>query len=279
VAGRGALTPGRRGPAGAGSLQRMDRHWPPAGAPVGAITLLHGIASTAASFWKVGPMLAARGWEVTALDLPGHGDAVAPARPLSLRSLADDVAARLPERVDVLAGHSLGAVTATAIAAWYPGRVGALVLEDPPGNGGAAGLELAEQLAADTATARTDPEAVARREREGNPTWAPEDVAYSVDGMAALDVPWVTAGLRGDLTWDLPAQLGEVGVPVLVLVAPDTDRSLDWRRSALFGPARQAVAALVPADRFVVMDSSHCLHRDHPDAWVEAVATFARSLP
>jgi pimeloyl-ACP methyl ester carboxylesterase len=256
----------------------MDRHWSPAGAPVGAVGLLHGIASTAATFWKVGPMLAARGWEVTALDLPGHGDAAAPGRPLTLRSLADDVAGRLPERVDVLVGHSLGAVTATAVAAWHPGRVGAIVLEDPPGHGGVAGAELAGQLAADNALALTDREAVARREREGNPTWAPEDVEHSVDGMAALDVPWVTAGVRGDFTWDLPAQLAAVHVPVLLLVAPDTDQPLDWRRSALFGPARQAVQALVPADRFVVMDGGHCLHRDHPDAWVETVTNFADGL-
>jgi hypothetical protein len=53
---------------------------------------------------------------------------------------------------------------------------------------------------------------------------------------------------------------------------------LDPGASALFGPARRAVQALVPPDRFVVMDGGHCLHRDHPDAWSENVSTFADGL-
>jgi pimeloyl-ACP methyl ester carboxylesterase len=257
----------------------MDRHWAPASAPRGTVALLHGIASTAATWWRVGPMLAGRGWDTVALDLPGHGDARPPGRPLDLRALADDIAGRLPGRVDLLVGHSLGAVTATAIAAWYPGRVGAIVLEDPPGRAAVAGQVLADKLAADTALAHTDREAVVRREREANPTWAPEDVEYSVDGIATLDVPWVTAGVRGDFTWDLPVQLAEVDVPVLVVVAREgAGLPLDPDASALFGPARRAVQALVPPDRFVVMDGGHCLHRDHPDAWSEIVSTFADDL-
>jgi hypothetical protein len=41
------------------------------------------------------------------------------------------------------------------------------------------------------------------------------------------------------------------------------------------GHDRRAVQALVPPDRFVVLDGSRCLHRDQPDRWLESVSAFA----
>jgi alpha-beta hydrolase superfamily lysophospholipase len=45
----------------------MNRRWDPEGTARGRVVLLHGIMSTAATWWRVGPALASRGWVVDAL--------------------------------------------------------------------------------------------------------------------------------------------------------------------------------------------------------------------
>jgi len=37
------------------------------------VLLVHGVTSNAETFWRVGPAVAAGGWHVVAVDLPGHG--------------------------------------------------------------------------------------------------------------------------------------------------------------------------------------------------------------
>jgi alpha-beta hydrolase superfamily lysophospholipase len=86
----------------------MNQHWEPGGTARGRVVLLHGMMSTAATWWRAGPALAARGWVVDALDLPGHGDSPRSARPLDLDALVDGTAGRLGGPVDVLdGGHCL----------------------------------------------------------------------------------------------------------------------------------------------------------------------------
>ena len=106
------------------------------------VILVHGIASTSATFHKVVPLLAPR-HRVIAIDILGHG--ASPAPPDSEYTLDEHVAAlaatirslRLREPF-VLVGHSLGSLIATRYAAerrWFssPGtRVSRLVLVGPP---------------------------------------------------------------------------------------------------------------------------------------------------
>jgi pimeloyl-ACP methyl ester carboxylesterase len=106
------------------------------------VIMVHGIASTSATFHRVVPLLAPR-HRVIAIDILGHGASPAPAD--SEYTLDEHVAAlaatirglRLREPF-VLVGHSLGSLIATRYAAerrWYspPGtRVSRLVLVAPP---------------------------------------------------------------------------------------------------------------------------------------------------
>jgi pimeloyl-ACP methyl ester carboxylesterase len=106
------------------------------------VILIHGIASTSATFHKVVPLLAPR-HRVIAIDILGHGGSPAPAD--SEYTLEEHVAAlavtirslRLTEPF-VLVGHSLGSLIATRYAAerrWYsrPGtRASRLVLIGAP---------------------------------------------------------------------------------------------------------------------------------------------------
>jgi len=89
---------------------------------------------------------------------------------------------------------------------------------------------------------------------------------------------WRAAGRRrGTAVFrDVPALVGGAPVPVLVLAAPEpAGRFGEAGGSALTGAAREAVRALLPADRFVELPGGHALHRDHPDRWLAAVSAFA----
>ncbi len=146
--------------------------WDPGRPARGRVVLLHGMTSQAATWWRIGPALAARGWQAVALDLPGHGAMPRLARPLDLDTLVEGVAERLPGPVDLLVGHSLGAIVALALAGRQPATARALVLEDPPGPCGADPAALADTLAADAALVRADRDRLLRRERDANPRWA-----------------------------------------------------------------------------------------------------------
>jgi pimeloyl-ACP methyl ester carboxylesterase len=257
----------------------MTSRWVPDDRVKGDAVLLHGLASLAGTWWRIGPGLAQRGWRTHAIELAGHGGRPRLPRPLDMDLLADEVIRQLAGPVDLLVGHSLGAVTALAVATRRPDVARALVLEDPPGPPGPNWMLFADDVAAAAALVRADRDAVIRQEREANPTWRDEDVRYAVDGIAAHDVERVVAGLRGPLgpgAWDPAAAIAALDLPVLLIVAPDApgDFAVDGG-SALRGEARAAVRAAVPAGRFVVMDGGHCLHRDLPDAWLDTVTAFA----
>jgi pimeloyl-ACP methyl ester carboxylesterase len=257
----------------------VNLHWDPAGPARGRVALLHGMMSSAATWWRIGPALAGMGWVVDALDLPGHGDWPRPTGPLDRDRLVEGVAGRLGGPVDLLVGHSLGGIVAASLAGRDPGAARAVVIEDPPGrlgDGGAdtlaAGVEDAVRLV------RDDRERQLRLQREANPTWADEDVQQSLDGIAAADAAAVAAGLRGELAWDLPALVAAVPVPLLVLAGRAGDGLLEGQGSALQGPDREAVRAALGRDRFVALDGGHYLHRDLPGRWLTTVGRFADAV-
>jgi pimeloyl-ACP methyl ester carboxylesterase len=233
----------------------------------GTAVLLHGMMSLAGTWWRIGPALAARGWDVTAVDLAAHGGNRL-AGPLTSGALVDSVTAQVPGPVDLLVGHSMGAATAVSAAVRQPGLARALVLEDPPGGMARGNEELAHGVELDAGLARVDRDRLVRRSRADHPGWAAEDVEYDVRGIEQADAVAVAAGLRAGLRgWDMPALVGAATVPLLVLAAPAGS-------SALTGAARAGVRAAVPADRFVELPGGHCLHRDGPDQWLAAVDAF-----
>jgi pimeloyl-ACP methyl ester carboxylesterase len=252
--------------------------WEPQGEARGSVVLLHGVMALAETWWRVGPALAQRGWRVAAVDLPGHGGDVRRDGALGLDALVDGVAERLDGPVDLLVGHSLGAIVALGLLGRDPAAARALVLEEPPGPGATDLGALATVIVDDAAAVRIDRAPLVAREREANPRWDPGDVERSVRGIEEADSDAIVAALDGPLRWDLSALLARVDVPMLVLAAPDAPGRYPLDPgSALRGADRKAVWAALAPERVVEMEGGHCLHRDDAQHWLEAVDDFARA--
>ena len=257
----------------------MTLRWEPDHAARGEVALLHGVMALADTWWRIGPALAQRGWRVTAIDLPGHAGDVHRDGALDLDALVDGVAQRVTASVDLLVGHSLGAIVALGLLARDPGLARALVLEEPPGPSDIDLGALAAAIVNDAAAVRRDRAPLVAREREANPRWDPGDVERSVRGIEDADSDAVVAALGGPLRWDLAALLAGVQIPTLVLAAPDAPGRFPLDPgSALRGADRDAVRAAVAPEHFVVLDGGHCLHRDDPARWLEVVEGFASAV-
>ena len=256
----------------------MTLHWEPESEARGSVALVHGVMALAETWWRIGPALAARGWRVVAVDLPGHGGDVHRDGPLDLDALVHGVAALLDGPVDLLVGHSLGAIVALGLLGRDPGAARAVVLEEPPGPGAIDLGALAAVIVHDAAAVRIDRAPLVAREREANPRWDLGDVERSVRGIEEADSDAIVAALHGPLRWDLSALLAGVDVPTLVLAAPDAPGRFPLDPgSALRGADRETVRAALAPERFVELDGGHCLHRDDAQRWLEAVGDFARA--
>jgi pimeloyl-ACP methyl ester carboxylesterase len=257
------------------------QHWPAAATPArGRIVLIHGLSSIADSWWRMGPALAHDGWDVTAVDQAGHGG-----RPLSgeasEEALAAAIRAVVPDGPDVLVGHSLGAFTALALLARDPGWARVAILEEP-----ASLLDpetcraLADGIEADVVAVRHDRGPVVDRVRREHPPWADPDVHWAVEGIAQMEpAPFarrlrrlaVDAGLRAPLPDRVLAAAADAHV-----LAGVGDRGFMDGGSALRDADREELARRLPAGHVVAIEGGHCLHRDTPEAWLDAVRAIAR---
>ncbi|MEV4534632.1 alpha/beta hydrolase [Asanoa sp. NPDC049518] len=208
-----------------------------AGSPV---VLLHGGASSAATWDRFAAVLATAGRRTVAVDLPGHG-ASPRARSYPLTRFHDDVAHLLDllglDRV-ALVGHSLGAHTALLLAQSRPHQVSHLVLEELPVPGTSSGRRfLLPALAVLAARRRFDPRAVVSAVRQ----------------LRSPDPAW----------WD---RLGSVSASTLLVSGGPRSH---------VPPARLAeVARAIPAARLVTIPVGHRVHSHDPAGFHAAVLPF-----
>lgn len=241
--------------------------------------MLHGVVSSATTWWRVGPALARLGWDVTAVDLAGHGRGPRPEPPIDLEVLAELAMAALPSGLSALVGHSLGAAVALAIAKLKPDLARGLLLEEPPGQAGVDVDMLANGIEAEAAAARADRDAYSQYLRHENPDWSGTDIERAVENMLDADTPSIVKALREDLKWDLGELARSVDLPLMVVVAPPSAGLFpNVGSTALRGQDRTELQRLVPDERFVVLTGGHSLHREHPGLMAELISGFALSV-
>jgi pimeloyl-ACP methyl ester carboxylesterase len=231
--------------------------WGHPGGP--SVLLVHGVQSSAGSWWQIGDGLGRRGLAVTAPDLRGHG--LSPSgQSYRLSDFVEDVVALAPTW-DVVVGHSLGGtVIAQALAdGRWPACPAVLldpVLELPERNFDAivAG-QLAELATADAAALQ-----------RANPGWHPEDCRQKALAAAACS-PYINeAVLRDNRPWDYAGLLVRATSPVLILGA-------DQEAGGMLDPeVAHRIAATNPHVTYrQVEDAGHSLHRDRPQLVIDSV--------
>jgi N-formylmaleamate deformylase len=234
-----------------------------AGLPV---VLLHGITDDSACWTRVACAIGGR-FEALALDARGHGFSDAAPDDFSLDALTsdvEDVLDALDIRDCILFGHSMGAITALALAARRPGYARALVLEDPPLDPPAPPAGLIELIRGEAAVWLTLPEAERHvRAAAEHPGWDPVETVPWSDAKARVD-PAVVGRFDIFARVDWRAMLPLVRCPGLLLTG-------DPALGAIVTPATAAdVVAGWPACQVVrVPKAGHCVHRDR---WAEATA-------
>lgn len=192
-----------------------------AGAP---LVLLHGIGSASGSWVRQLDMLAPS-FDVMAWDAPGYGASAPLPAP---RPSAQDYGRRVWQWLDALgiqepvtlAGHSLGALMASAAAGLEPGRVARLVLLSPAQGYGAASAEVRESKRADRLNTLNTlgPQGMAQRRGAAmlSPAAPAPLVAYVQSIMAQVIPAGYTQATHLLADSDLAALLREVRCPVTV---------------------------------------------------------------
>lgn len=225
--------------------------------------LIHGIQSSAAGWWQLAPDLVDAAYEVTAVDLPGHG-ASQRRQPMSIEAYRDAVLEVGPSW-DLVLGHSLGGTVALAAMAAVPDWTKRLILEDPSLDSGDP-----EPLLASFLAPFTTPITLERIAAE-NPRWQANDIEIKVDALRQCGPETIEATVADAAPWDLWEALEGVAVPTLLLGADP-----NWEPLVSAAAGAKAVALNPNIEFVVVTGGSHSLHRDAYPAFWEAVSRFVR---
>lgn len=169
------------------------------------VLLVHGLSSHAGSWWRVEQHLSELGWDVSTVNLRGHGGAEG-ADSYELAAYASD----LPGGWDAVVGHSLGGATAI-IAAQRAGFTRSLVLLDPV-------LEVPEELFDEVlADQLSELELTEESLAELKPHWDARDRDAKLAGIRATDATVVRRSFTDNRHWNVLAEARALTVPTLIL--------------------------------------------------------------
>ncbi|QWS33165.1 alpha/beta fold hydrolase [Curtobacterium aetherium] len=233
----------------------MRLHADTQGAGRRTAVLLHGMTGSSESWWRITPLLAARGFRVLALDLPGHGRS--PRDPeLSVeraaQAVAETVDAVVPGRPAVVVGHSIGGTIAAAAVAsgWLDPELAVYVDAPVRLRGGADRATAVEEYA--TERLQRTVEVL----RASKPHYSDRDCV--VEARAAVHFDPVTAGA-------LAAAPGGTWTPRpgSIVVRADPSHHVDADTAAALVEDGVTVRSIAGA--------AHAVWYSHPDAFVSAL--------
>ena len=235
------------------------------------LLLIHGVTSSAATWWRVGPALAATGRRVVAVDQAGHGRTGHWQGHHRFRDNAADIAALIRAaglgRDDLqVVGHSWGAMTAAALpAAGF--RPATIVLVDPP----VVPLAFMEaQVAESDEQAYPDMDEAIAAVRAANPDWDDGDVRAKAEALNQLDEAAARSVFLDNGDWDGGladlADPAAAGIPVWLL------RGEPATGGYIPDTIVPAYAALIGADHIItIAGAPHSPQRTHPAATTAAL--------
>lgn len=239
------------------------------------LVLLHGFTDDGRCWRPVASALA-DAFELVTIDTRGHGRSDAPDDGYRIEVLAQDVACVVRELAlerPVILGHSLGAITALAVAGLHPDLPARIVLEDPPPlwlHDGPTADDAAHARGAVTGIAalkRLTREELVAGCHEQNPGWPDAEVEPWVEAKLAFSARAVPLATPDSLaSFDLRATLRAITCPVTVLHG-------DGALGSMPTPADlEVLRSLVPQLAVVhVPGAGHSIRRDQPRRYLEAV--------
>lgn len=242
------------------------------------VLMLHGIGGGRQAFARQIPALAAAGFHAVAWDMPGYGHS-AIVDPYDFATLACECIELIdvldPERL-VLVGHSMGGMVAQEVAARAPERIDALVLAGTSAAFGKADGDWQRRFVDE----RTAPLDAGRSMKElatqlvagmVSPDSSDAARAEAVDVMALVPPRSYRLALQALMGFDRRANLAALAMPVLLIAGSD-DRNAP--------PAvMQGMAERIPLANYRCLERcGHLMAFEQPDAFNEALLTFVRSL-
>jgi pimeloyl-ACP methyl ester carboxylesterase len=214
------------------------------------VLLIHGIASSGATMWRLGEGLADHG--VVAPDLRGHGEG-----PRTESYRAADFASDLGSGWELVIGHSLGGLIAAHAAVADPAFAGRLILLDPVLEIADADLPAVLESVVDEARNPATEEAI----RAENPGWHDQCVRAKALAARQADPDAVERTMRDNAPWHHGPLADRLRVPTLILGGDP----------ALGGLAGSHLGAGNPLVEYrMVAGAGHSVHRDRPDVVLAA---------
>lgn len=261
-------------PDGYVTVNDLRLHYSRTGGDKPPLLLLHGITDQGLCWAEFARSLAAD-YDVIMADARGHGLSGGDGVELSLDALVDDTAG-LIRALDVapihVIGHSMGGLTATYLAAYYPELVRSVVLEDPALTIFDRPLEERLEWAANS---RKGAEAAREKSREEhiaglraqNPHWSVEEVERWADAR-----PNVRAD-TGSLMATTPKRPWRIVVAYVLcpalLLCPDPAKGITKPETV------DELRGLLPGLQVAEFPGAgHCIRRDQPAAYEEVVRRF-----
>lgn len=244
------------------------------------VLLVPGYTGSKEDFAPLLAPLAAAGFAVTAIDLPGQYESPGAAqpdwyRPDSLAVVVNDVAAGLGARVH-LVGHSFGGLVARAAVIAAPQRYASLVLMDsgPAGIGGAraALIEQLEPVLAASGLAAVYAASLAVYRAQAGYVEPPAPLAAFLERRFLAGAPAMLQGMGQALRAepDRVAELVAVMPRALVLFGADDDA---WPPAVQREMAHRLAAEVVE-----IPNAAHSPAVENPAATVSALVEFWKQV-
>lgn len=257
----------------------LNLHYTRTGGDGPPLVLAHGFSDDGLCWGPVARALEGE-YDIIMVDARGHGRSDGPESGYGSHDMANDLAGVIRalelQRPAVL-GHSMGAMTALALASAYPDLPGAILLEDPPAGWvppppPPPGADARQNRMRDwiVGLKRKTREEMIAAQRAESPGWSEEELGPWADSKLRLSFNVLDRTGIPPIEW--PALLQRITCPTLLITGDPEQGAL------VSAEAATAFTSLVPHARVVhIAGAGHSIRRDRFAPFMAAVRAFLAS--